>query len=112
MYVKRPHIGLCGTMFCTAHPLVLPMAAVGGLTWGVSSNRLSVIAGGIGLSGRWASAPELTGAGISLREKTIYLDLNTAGSIGGHGQSVLYFAADGTAQIRPEGRNVARHMDD
>jgi hypothetical protein len=47
-----------------------------------------------------ASAEELTGAQIKefLSGKTIYLDLNTAGSVvGTAGQSVLYFAADGTA---------------
>ena len=47
-----------------------------------------------------ASAAELTGAEIKefLSGKTIYLDLNTAGSVvGTTGQSVLYFAADGTA---------------
>jgi hypothetical protein len=47
-----------------------------------------------------ASAAEMTGAEIKefVTDKTIYLDLNTAGSIvGTTGQSVLYFAADGTA---------------
>jgi hypothetical protein len=47
-----------------------------------------------------ASAAEMTGAEIKefLAGKTIYLDLNAAGSIvGTTGQSVLYFAADGTA---------------
>ena len=45
-------------------------------------------------------AAEMTGAQIKefLTDKTVYLDLNTAGSVvGATGQSVLFFAADGTA---------------
>ena len=48
-----------------------------------------------------ASAAEMTGAEIKefLTNKTIYLDLDATGSIAGSTgqQSVLYFAADGTA---------------
>jgi hypothetical protein len=67
----------------TIFKMVIGMAAIGSLTF-VSS----------------ALAAEMTGAQIKefLSGKTIYLELNTAGSIAGvPGQSVLYFDPNGTA---------------